>query len=52
VKLRIFVTILSSKITRYLIYFATDMARCSLFVLNVPLNTKQASKHSADNKTN
>jgi len=25
----------------YVIYFRTAMARCSLFVLKVPLNTKQ-----------
>jgi len=28
----------------YMIYFPTDMARYSLFVLKVPLNTKQTNK--------
>jgi len=30
----------------YMTYFPTVMARCSLFVLKVPLNTKQASKQA------
>jgi len=32
----------------YMIYFPTAMARCSLFVLKVPLNTKQTNEQACD----